>query len=101
MEAMAARLPIVATDVGGNPELVRENGFLVPYGDADALAGKLSQLLGNPAAASEMGIAGRKRVEQELTLEQMAQGYGALYRRALHGPPAAAQEPPPQDVRAA
>jgi glycosyltransferase involved in cell wall biosynthesis len=101
MEAMAARLPIVATDVGGNPELVGENGFLVPYGDADALAGKLTQLLGNPAAAAEMGLRGRKRMEQELTLEQMAEGHGALYRRALHGAPAEVQEPPPPAVRAA
>jgi glycosyltransferase involved in cell wall biosynthesis len=101
MEAMAARLPIVATDVGGNPELVRENGFLVPYGDPEALAGKLTQLLSNPAAAVLMGLNGRKRVEQELTLEQMAEGHGALYRRALEGPPGEAQEPPPPAVRAA
>jgi glycosyltransferase involved in cell wall biosynthesis len=101
MEAMAAKLPIVATDVGGNPELVRENGFLVPYGDPEALAGKLTQLLSNPAAAVEMGLNGRKRVEQELTLEQMAEGHGALYRRALEGAPGEAQEPPPPAVRAA
>jgi glycosyltransferase involved in cell wall biosynthesis len=101
MEAMSARLPIVATDVGGNPELVRENGFLVPYGDPDALAGKLSKLLGDAAAAAEMGLAGRRRVEQELTLDQMAQGHGLLYRRALEGAPSDVQEPPPPAVRAA
>src|SRR5207253_8083176 len=57
MEAMAARLPIVATRVGGNPELVHdgENGFLVPYGEADALAGALTALLGAPQNAREMG----------------------------------------------
>jgi L-malate glycosyltransferase len=101
MEAMAAKLPVIATDVGGNPELVRENGFLVPYGDPDALAGKLAHLLGNPTLAAEMGLLGRKRVEEELTLELMAEGHGALYRRALHGPPAAAEETRPQAVRAA
>jgi glycosyltransferase involved in cell wall biosynthesis len=101
MEAMAARLPIVATDVGGNPELIRENGFLVPYGDPEALAGKLTQLLSSPALAAEMGILGRKRVEQELTLEQMAEGHGALYRRALEGSPGELQEPPSPAVRAA
>ena len=94
MEAMAARLPIVATDVGGNPELVREgeNGFLVPPGDAQALAAKLSELLGSLENARAMGLRGRARVEAELSMERMAEGHGALYRRALAGP-RAAQEP--------
>src|SRR5204863_340526 len=85
MEAMAARLPIVATRVGGNPELVRErdNGLLVPAGDVDALAGALRTLLSGPAEAREMGLRGRRRVESELSMERMAQGHGALYRRAL------------------
>ena len=85
MEAMASSLPIVATAVGGNPELVRpgDNGLLVPFGDAPALAGALVQLLSDPAAAAEMGRRGRSRIESELTLEKMAEGHGALYRRAL------------------
>src|SRR5438094_394330 len=72
MEAMAARLPVVATDVGGNPELVADNGFLIPYGDPRPLAQALTRLLRDPAAAREMGRRGRQRVEQELTLERMA-----------------------------
>ena len=85
MEAMASSLPIVATSVGGNPELVRpgENGLLVPFGDARALSTALVQLLSDPAAAAEMGRRGRLRIESELTLEKMAEGHGALYRRAL------------------
>jgi glycosyltransferase involved in cell wall biosynthesis len=86
MEAMAARLPVVATRVGGNPELVRdgENGFLVPSGDASALAARLHDLLGGePRRAVEMGLRGRARIETELTLEAMARGHGELYRRAL------------------
>jgi glycosyltransferase involved in cell wall biosynthesis len=85
MEAMASSLPIVATSVGGNPELVRpgENGFLVPFGNAQALASALVQLLSDPAAAAEMGRRGRSRIESELTLEKMAEGHGALYHRAL------------------
>ena len=86
MEAMAARLPIVATDVGGNPELARENGMLVPYGDAAALAAKLTELLSAPERARAMGQRGRKRIELELTMERMAEGHGALYRRALGRP---------------
>jgi glycosyltransferase involved in cell wall biosynthesis len=84
MEAMAARLPIVATSVGGNPELVsRENGLLVPYGDPRALASALTQLLSRPEEARLMGVRGRKRVEQELSLDRMADGNAALYRRVL------------------
>jgi glycosyltransferase involved in cell wall biosynthesis len=89
MEAMAARLPVVATRVGGNPELVREgeNGLLVPAGDPDALAAGLSRLLRAPEAARAMGVRGRERVEAELSLERMAEGHGALYRRALGAAP--------------
>ena len=85
MEAMAARLPVVATRVGGNPELIHEgeNGFLVPYGNAEALAGRLTALLSAPEQAREMGARGRHRVEAELSAERMADGHGRLYRRAL------------------
>lgn len=100
MEAMAARLPIVATAVGGNPELVREGetGFLVPYGDPRALADRLASLLSRPELAREMGQRGRRRIEQELSLERMAEGHGALYRRVLGRPPLAAGQ---RAVRAA
>ena len=98
MEAMAARLPIIATDVGGNPELARENGMLVPYGDAAALAAKLTELLSAPERARAMGQRGRKRIEVELTMERMAEGHGVLYRRALGSEPFVPERP---EVRAA
>src|SRR2546422_1718945 len=99
MEAMAARLPIVATRVGGNPELIREgeNGFLVASGDAAALAAKLAALLSAPELAREMGARGRRRVESELSMERMAEGHGALYRRALGAAPGV----PERQLRAA
>jgi glycosyltransferase involved in cell wall biosynthesis len=95
MEAMAARLPIVATRVGGNPELVRdgENGWLVPYGDAAALTAKLTELLRAPEQARAMGLRGRRRVEVELSMEQMADGHGAIYRRVLGHPAPPREEP--------
>ena len=93
MEAMASRLPIVATRVGGNPELVQDNGLLVPYGDARALARALTTLLTAPDR-KEMGQRGRRRIEKELTLESMADGYGALYRRALGAAPSVSEERP-------
>jgi glycosyltransferase involved in cell wall biosynthesis len=86
MEAMAASLPVVATRVGGNPELVRdgENGFLVPSGDADAMAARLLELLGgDQGRAMQMGLRGRAHIETELTLEAMARGHRDLYRKAL------------------
>jgi glycosyltransferase involved in cell wall biosynthesis len=95
MEAMAARLPVIATRVGGNPELVHEgeNGRLVPYGDPRALADALTRLLRAPETARAMGQKGRERVERELTLERMADGYGALYRRLLGRAPLASDRP--------
>jgi len=85
MEAMAARLPIVATAVGGNAELVQsgKNGLLVPYGDAASLADKLYELLKGAERAAAMGRNGRVRVETELTLSRMAEAYGAAYRNLL------------------
>jgi len=89
MEAMAARLPIVATAVGGNPELVRpgENGLLVPYGEPRSLADKLVELLSDPERAAGMGARGRARVETELTLPRMTESYGAVYRCLVDGAP--------------
>jgi glycosyltransferase involved in cell wall biosynthesis len=95
MEAMAAARPVVATAVGGNPELVRdgENGFLVASGDAGALALKLARLLQSPPEAHAMGLRGRERVEKELSMERMAEGHAALYRRVLGRAPLVSEEP--------
>ena len=98
MEAMAARLPVVATRVGGNPELVTDNGLLVPYGNPPALAAAIADLLGKPEEARAMGLRGRRRIEEELTLERMAEGNAALYRRALGRAP---YVPEPASFRAA
>ncbi|MFH1572455.1 MAG: glycosyltransferase family 4 protein [Acidobacteriota bacterium] len=72
LAAMAASLPVVATDVGGIPELVRdgENGILVPPRDPAALAAALLRLSRNPEEARAMGQRGRRRVEEEFTLER-------------------------------
>jgi glycosyltransferase involved in cell wall biosynthesis len=92
MEAMAARLPIVATNVGGNPELVSDNGLLIPPGDARALAEALTTLLQMPHLR-EMGLRGRRRIEEELTLDRLADSHGALYRRALGAAPYVREAP--------
>lgn len=84
LEACAAQLPIVATDVGGNSEIVRDrrNGMLVPARDADALAAALTELLSSPAYATTMGQAGRQWVTHEGSFRTMASRYEALYRNA-------------------
>jgi glycosyltransferase involved in cell wall biosynthesis len=95
LEAMGCRLPVVATAVGGSPELVRDgwNGFLVPPGAPAALARRLVDLLRDPALRARMGERGRALVEREFDLDQMRLSYDALYQdltglripRLVHG----------------
>jgi glycosyltransferase involved in cell wall biosynthesis len=86
LEAMAAGLPVVATRVGGVPELVELNrtGWLVNPGDAPALAAALSQALADPDARQAMGRAGRERAVKHFSLETMARKYESLLDRLLH-----------------
>ncbi len=88
LEAMASGLPVLATAVGANGELVAagETGLLVPAGDVPALADGLLRLAGDPAAAAAMGQAGRRRVEQRFSLESMVAAYDGVYRRVLVAP---------------
>jgi glycosyltransferase involved in cell wall biosynthesis len=83
LEAMAASLPVVVTDVGGNPEIVRHGreGLLAPRGDAEAIASALLVLLNDPATAAAMGEAGRHRVEERYQLGQTIEAYWRLYQR--------------------
>jgi glycosyltransferase involved in cell wall biosynthesis len=85
IEAMAASLPVVATAVGGNVELVVEgaSGHLVPPHKTEVLAERLAGLLREPQRAKALGAAGRKRVQQELTLEEMTRRTGELYGSLL------------------
>jgi len=85
LEAMACGLPVLATRVGGNAELVAEGltGLLVQPGDVDTLAQGLIALAQEPARAAAMGLAGRRRVEQHFSLPAMVTSYQALYGRLL------------------
>jgi len=85
LEAMATGLPVVATRVGGNPELIRdgETGVLVPRSDPEALAHALRTYIEDPALAARHGRAGRARVEQEFSLEAMMRRYMAVYDDVL------------------
>jgi glycosyltransferase involved in cell wall biosynthesis len=83
LEAMASGVPVVVTDVGGNPEIVRHGveGLLAPRGAAPAIASALRTLLDDPARAAAMGSAGRARVEERYQLRHTIAAYHALYRR--------------------
>lgn len=85
MEAMAARLPVVATAVGGNVELVRDgrSGFLVPRQDTSAVVASLLDLLRRPPLARRMGLAGRRRMEEDFSSTRLASQVDALYTRIL------------------
>jgi sugar transferase (PEP-CTERM/EpsH1 system associated) len=85
LEAMACGLPVLATDVGGNRELVLggETGAVVPADDVEALALGLVQMATEPAAAASMGRAGRSRVVAHFSLPAMVGAYQGLYARML------------------
>lgn len=81
MEACALGLPIVATTVGGNGEIVEDglNGLLVPPADPVALADAIVSLLDDPRRSARMGDAGRLWVLEEGSLAAMARRYEAVY----------------------
>jgi len=85
LEAMALGLPVVASDAGGNPEMVRsgETGLLVRPLDPAAWAEALERLLGDGALARRLAHAGRALVRREFTLERTAERTEAVYREAL------------------
>jgi glycosyltransferase involved in cell wall biosynthesis len=82
LEYMAAGKPVVASDVGGVRELIRdgEDGFLTEAGDADALASRIALLLEDADRAAGMGRSARSRAEQCFSLEGMLAAYRNLYR---------------------
>lgn len=82
IEAMAARIPIVATAVGGTPELIEHerHGLLVPAMNVPALSEALDRMLSDLELRQQYGRAGRAKVEAEHTHEAMIDGYLSFYR---------------------
>jgi len=83
VEAMLAGIPVVASEVGGIPEIVvdGETGLLVPAGDAPALTAALERLLGDPELRAAMAARSRRVAEQSYTSSAMAAKFEALYRQ--------------------
>ncbi|MBF0348930.1 MAG: TIGR03088 family PEP-CTERM/XrtA system glycosyltransferase [Magnetococcales bacterium] len=85
LEAMATRLPVIATRVGGVADLIQDTttGTLVPPSNPEALAAALIQHLDHPSWSQEMGIRGRAWVETHHSVDSMVERYLILFRNAL------------------
>jgi glycosyltransferase involved in cell wall biosynthesis len=82
LESMAMARPVVATAVGGNPDVLRDGatGRLVPARDPAALAAGLAAMIDGPEAARAMGLEARRDVERRFSRQRMVEGHEALYR---------------------
>jgi glycosyltransferase involved in cell wall biosynthesis len=88
IEAMAAGLPVVATAVGGVPEVVRHEreALLVPSQDEEAMATSLRRLRDDPPLRRALGEAARQRALELFSLDTMAERYARIYEQMLAAP---------------
>lgn len=85
MEALAAMIPVIASDIPGNTNLVvnGETGLLFPVGDSHKLAACLEFMMDHPVQAKEMAMRGNEKVESEYSNRKMAQEYALIYADML------------------
>ena len=83
LEALAARRPMIVTEAGGMPEIIKDgiNGFVVPVKDFESLASRIMQLLADKELRERLGHTGRQMVEQYYTKEIVAENTMKLYRQ--------------------
>jgi glycosyltransferase involved in cell wall biosynthesis len=86
LEAMAAGVPVIATDIPGNRDLVvdGETGYLLPVGDRFEFARRTHWLLEDSALRKRLGEAGKQRILQHFTVEQMVDRHAALYKELVN-----------------
>ena len=101
MEAMAARLPVVATRIAGVPELVAdgESGLLVAAGDEVDLARAIVQVLADPQQMRRMGVAGREKVSRDFNSATEAAWLGTLFNHTSSGGPRPGKRPTEESLR--
>ena len=85
LEALSCEVPVIATDVGGLPEVVRdgENGYLFPVGDVDSMARAAIKLLNNEDLRRRLGTAGRRWAIEQFEESAIVERYRRIYRLAL------------------
>jgi N-acetyl-alpha-D-glucosaminyl L-malate synthase BshA len=85
LEAMACGVPVVGSDAGGLPEVVKhtESGFLLPVGDVEGMAARTLEILEDEEHRREMGQAGRRRVEFLFNADRVVSQYERFYERVL------------------
>jgi glycosyltransferase involved in cell wall biosynthesis len=83
LEAMASGVPVIATNVGSNPEVVTNgiNGFIVPPKDSKSLADKMGELLVDSRKATDMGFQGRTIVKEYFGIDRLVKKHEELYLR--------------------
>lgn len=86
LEAMASGLPVIATDVGGNADLVAagQTGEIIPSANPEAMAKEIVRLACQATIAKEMGLAGRNLVEKKFSMTAMVAAYQGTYDKLLH-----------------
>jgi len=95
LESMASGLPVVATRVGGNTEIVEDGvtGLIVAPRDSAMLAGAMTTLIGNPVLSSSFGAAGRRRIAELFSLERSVHEIEGLYQKLIGQEPGRAHIP--------
>ena len=86
LEAMARGKPVIATRVGGLPDLIEQGrtGYLVEPEDAKSLADRMEDVARDPGSAARLGLAGRERIEREFALDRMVSRHVELYRTLVN-----------------
>jgi glycosyltransferase involved in cell wall biosynthesis len=89
LEAMLFKVPVLATDVGGIPNLIINGvtGYLVPSGDAKSLKNGMENMLNDPEKVRDMSEEGYKLVKEKYSARRMADDYRRLYESMINGHP--------------